>query len=132
MMRRDRPPGAATPPEDDAMADGQDGQAPPPDHDLAQAVEALIAELVEHQERRLVALGQRLHPGLSRDDLHGFDDVPALARDPQFVYEDGHYAGLLGAQAALRALLRRRAESSPPGPEGRRDAIFSGPDECAR
>jgi hypothetical protein len=68
---------------------------------------------VEHQERRLFALGQRLHPGLSRDDLHNFDDVPALSGDPQFVYEDGQYAGLLVAQAALRALLRRPPACGP-------------------
>ena len=94
--------------EDDAVADDLDAPAPPPDDDLARSVDALLCELVEHQERRLVALGQRLYPGLSRDDLHNFDDIPALAGDPLFVYEDGHYAGLLAARAALRSLLRRR------------------------
>jgi hypothetical protein len=100
--------GPPTPPEDDAVADPLEGPVPPADHELARAVDALLGELVEHQERRLAALGRRLHPALSRDDLHNFDDVPALARDPQFLYEDGHYAGLLAAQAALRALFRRR------------------------
>ncbi len=75
--------------------------------DLAAALETLVGELVRHQEARLVALGRRLHPALSRDDLHNFDDVPVLAADPQFAYEDGHYAGLLAAQAAVRALLRQ-------------------------
>lgn len=108
MMASRRPPGAVAPPEDFAVADDPDRSAPPPDDDLARSVDALLSELVELQERRLTALGQRLHPGLSRDDLHNFDDVPALAGDPLFVYEDGHYAGLLAAQAALRSFLRRR------------------------
>ncbi len=109
MTRRRPPPGPATPPEGETVADDTlDGTALPPDRDLARELEALLGELVENQERRLVALGRRLHPALSRDDLHNFDDVPALAGDPHFVYEDGHYAGLLAAQAAVRALLRRQ------------------------
>ena len=95
------------------MADDLHAPAPPPDDDLARSVDALLCELVEHQERRLLALGQRLHPGLSRDDMHNFDDVPALAGNPHFAYEDGHYAGLLAAQAALRALLRARPGPGP-------------------
>jgi len=118
------------------LADDPDAPAPPADDDLARSVDALLCELVEHQERRLVALGQRLYPGLSRDDLHNFDDIPALAGDPLFVYEDGHYAGLLAARAALRSLLRRREGLVPPdrtpGPDGPRDAIVSGPDDRAR
>lgn len=112
MTRRTRLPGPATPPEDEAVAEPQDELSIPPDRDLARALEALLDELVEHQERRLFALGRRLYPVLSRDDLHNFDDVPALARDPQFIYEDGHYAGLLAARSATRALVRRRADSA--------------------
>lgn len=78
--------------------------------DIAAALEALLDELVRHQEDRLYALGRRLLPALSRDDLHNFDDRPALAADPHFAYEDGQYAGLLAAQAALRALTRRRRD----------------------
>ena len=136
MLGRSRLPGAVSPPEDDAVADDVNGPTPPPEDDLARSVEALLSELVEHQEKRLVALGQRLHPALSRDDMHNFDDVPALAGDPLFVYEDGLYAGLLAAQAALRSLLRRRRgpvrPDAPPGPDGPRDDIVSGPDDRAR
>jgi hypothetical protein len=95
------------------LAQPPDRPSPPAEADLARAVDALLEQLVALQERRLFELGQRLHPGLSRDDLHNFDDVPALAGNPHFAYEDGHYAGLLAAQAALRALLRARPGPGP-------------------
>ncbi len=118
------------------MTDTLDGTALPPDHTFARRIEVLLGELVEHQERRLVALGRRLYPELSRDDLHNFDDVPLLAGDPHFAYEDGHYAGLLAAQMAVRALLRQQGSagglSPAPGPERPEGAIVPGPDDCAR
>ncbi len=80
----------------------------PPDVS-ARAVDALLDQLAAHQERRLFELGRPLYARLSRDDLLAFDDVPVLARDSRFVYEAGHYAGLLAARAAFRALFGSRA-----------------------
>lgn len=83
--------------------------------DSARAALALLDQLAAHQERRLFEMGRPLYAGLSRDDLLAFDDVPALARDLRFVYEAGHYAGLLAARAAFRALLRARTGEGGPG-----------------
>ncbi len=94
---------------------------------LDAALEDLFAGLVRQQEGRLYQAGRRLVPGLCLDDLLSPDDVPALRADPEFLYEDGLLAGLLAAQAAVRAFLadRRRGGAaggpppgSPPGAPG--------------
>lgn len=81
---------------------------------LAQGLEQLLAGMIRQQERRLHETGRRLVPGLTLDDLLSPDDVPALRADPEFLYEDGQLAGLLSAQAAVRAFLAdRRAPGVP-------------------
>lgn len=65
----------------------------------------VLRELIEQQERKLVATAARIEPRLTADDLLQPHDHPALARDPGFNYEDGLLAGLRSAQAALRATL---------------------------
>lgn len=75
---------------------------------LAAGLEGLFAQLIAQQERRLHETGRRLVPGLCLDDLLSPDDVPALRADPEFLYEDGLLAGLLSAQAAVRAYLADR------------------------
>ena len=52
---------------------------------------ALVTRVVERSGRRIEE-----------------DDYPELARDPRWNYEDGVLAGMLAAQMALRAELRRR------------------------
>ena len=66
-----------------------------------------LLELIAQQEAKLAACAARIAPHLTADDLLQPHDVPALARDPGFNYEDGVLAGLRSAAAAIRALARR-------------------------
>ena len=66
----------------------------------------VLVELIAHQESRLRACAARIDSRLTADDLLQPHDFPALARDPEFNYEDGVLAGLRSAQAALRAAAR--------------------------
>ena len=66
----------------------------------------LIDQLVAEQESRAYAIGRRLAPNLTLDDLYCPDDVVALRSDPEFMYAAGALSGLLAAQAALRAEVR--------------------------
>jgi hypothetical protein len=68
-------------------------------------VEATLASLVALQESKTLALARRLRPGLTAEDIRNPHDYTELD-DSDFHYEDGMLAGLLAAQAALRA--RRR------------------------
>ena len=68
-------------------------------------VEATLASLIALQESKTLALARRLRPGLTAEDIRNPHDYVELD-DSDFHYEDGMLAGLLAAQAALRA--RRR------------------------
>ena len=68
-------------------------------------VEATLASLIALQESKTLALARRLRPGLTAEDIRNPHDYTELD-DSDFHYEDGMLAGLLAAQAALRA--RRR------------------------
>lgn len=75
---------------------------------ITEGLEGLFSQLIAQQERRMHETGRRLVPGLCLDDLLAPDDVPALRADPEFLYEGGLLAGLLAAQAAVRAYLAER------------------------
>jgi hypothetical protein len=77
-------------------------------HELALELEALFEELVTHQRKRVLARAQRLVPRVTGDDVLSPVDVPELAGDVEWSYEDGVLAGYLAAQMAVRAHLLRR------------------------
>ncbi len=79
-----------------------------PRESLAQEFEEVLEGLVRHQRGRVLAEARRLDPRLTADDVLQPDDCPALSRDPHWNYEDGVLAGLLAAQIALRAHVRRQ------------------------
>ncbi len=70
-------------------------------------VEAVLAELIAHQHKKVFALAQRLIPNITDDDITQPQDFPALAQSPEWNYEDGILAGYRSAQMALRAAHRR-------------------------
>jgi hypothetical protein len=70
-------------------------------------VERLLDEMIAEQRRRLLALAQRLAPGLGPDDLPQPHDHRELAASPDFNFEDGILAGYLAFRAALRASRRK-------------------------
>lgn len=78
---------------------------------LVRSIETLFDELAAQQESRVRRLAARVVPEVTYDDLFAPDDVPALRNDPDYMYEDGLLAGILAAQTALRALLRRVEDS---------------------
>lgn len=67
----------------------------------------ILDEMIAAQRERLLALAQRLAPGLAPDDLLQPHDYPALAASPDFNFEDGILAGYLAVRAALRAARAR-------------------------
>jgi hypothetical protein len=74
-----------------------------------EAAEALLAAMVEAQDRKVLALARRLVRGLTPEDVRNPHDFPALVESAEFNYEDGILAGLRAAAAAVRA-ARREAE----------------------
>ena len=75
--------------------------------DLPAEIDTLLGEMIAQQESRLRRLGRRIVPEVTLDDLLAPDDVPALAADRDFMYEDGVLAGLLAARTAIRAQFGR-------------------------
>lgn len=66
-------------------------------------VEALLDELEEGQQKVLYALGRRIVPTLTTEDLLQPNDYPELEENPHFRYEEGVLAGIKTVRAALRA-----------------------------
>lgn len=64
----------------------------------------LLQELAEQQRRKLLECGKSLVPGLTDDDLWQPNDFPVLENHPLFRYEEGLWAGILTAIAAVAAL----------------------------
>jgi hypothetical protein len=77
------------------------------DLDRATAARALavIDELVAYQQRKVLELAQRIHPGLTEEDVRNVHDHPDVYGDPIFQFEDGQLAGLVAARIALKARL---------------------------
>ncbi len=71
--------------------------------ELASQVEKLFDELVAQQEKKVLDLARDLRPTATWDDLLQPQDLPEVADDPTFNYEDGLLAGLRAARMALRA-----------------------------
>jgi hypothetical protein len=72
-------------------------------------LEQLFEELIKLQRRKVLEAARRLNPRVTDDDVLSPDDMPELAQDPGWNYEDGLLAGYLAAQMAVRARLRRRS-----------------------
>ena len=73
---------------------------------IAEEMEHLFEELIAHQRARVLKRAQRLVPRITADDVLSPIDVPELAADVEWNYEDGLLAGYLAAQMAVRAHLR--------------------------
>ena len=53
----------------------------------------------------MLRLAQELRPNVTWDDLLQPQDIPEVAGDPTFNYEDGLLAGLKAARMAVRARI---------------------------
>lgn len=67
------------------------------------AIEALLDQLEESQRQALFALGRRIVPSLTQEDLLQPNDYPELEENPHFRYEEGVLSGIMTVRAALRA-----------------------------
>lgn len=77
------------------------------DLDIATVLRAMevVEGLVSHQKRKVLELAQRIHPGLTEEDVRNIHDYPDVYGDPIFQFEDGQLAGFVAAQIALKARL---------------------------
>jgi hypothetical protein len=76
---------------------------------LFAALEALLERMIEQQRAKVLKLAREALPRLGPEDVLNPFDFPELKAHPTFEYEDGILAGLISAQIALRAELRRTA-----------------------
>ena len=76
---------------------------------LLATVEALLERMIEQQRTKVLKLAREALPHLGPEDVLNPFDFPELKAHPTFEYEDGILAGLISAQIALRAELRRTA-----------------------
>jgi len=74
---------------------------------MIDAIEALFEQMIAQQRRKVLAVARSINPRMTDDDVLSPHDFPELADDPRFNYEDGLLAGLLSAQIAVRAEVRR-------------------------
>ena len=73
--------------------------------DTLAAVDRLMLELVAIQEKKVLDLANRIHPGLSSEDIRNPHDFPDLIADSGWNFEDGILSGLKAAHMALRAKI---------------------------
>ncbi|MGE3954254.1 MAG: hypothetical protein AB7F31_03525 [Parachlamydiales bacterium] len=64
---------------------------------------ALLDELAEGQQKKVLALGQKIRPNLTSEDALQPNDYPELEENPLFRYEEGVLEGILTVRAAIRA-----------------------------
>jgi hypothetical protein len=74
--------------------------------DVWDEVERMLQSMIDLQETKVLALARRLKPGVTAEDVRNAHDHRELD-DADLQFEDGTLAGILAAQAAVRA--RRRA-----------------------
>lgn len=68
-------------------------------------VDRLMLEMIEQQERKVLEMGRRIHPGLTAEDIRNPHDFPDLVASGEWNFEDGILSGLKSAHIAIRAKL---------------------------
>ena len=74
--------------------------------DSLRRVEAKLAELGRDQLDRLAVLAKNIDSRLTPDDLLSPRDIPELAVDPEFNYQDGVLTGIESARTAVKRIRR--------------------------
>jgi hypothetical protein len=69
------------------------------------AIDRLMLELIALQETKVLDLANKIHPGLSSEDIRNPHDFPDLIADSGWNFEDGILSGLKSAHMALRAKI---------------------------
>lgn len=86
----------------------------PPQPDFYQGVDRLLIPLIDQQRAKVLEIARKLRPGTTLEDILNPQTFPELIGDVSFNYEDGILTGLLSAQTALRAEIRRLDTSQQP------------------
>jgi hypothetical protein len=68
-------------------------------------VDALMLEMIEQQEQKVLQMARLIHPGVTPEDIRNPQDFPDLAGNSGWNFEDGILAGLKSAHMALRAKI---------------------------
>lgn len=63
----------------------------------------LADEISEQQGKKLLAMGRRIVPTLTPEDMLQPNDYPELDNHPEFRYEEGILAGINSLKIALQA-----------------------------
>jgi hypothetical protein len=71
----------------------------------AQRALDVLEELIAYQKKRVLELAQRLHPGVTEEDVRNVHDFPGISSDPIFQFEDGQLTGYVAAKIALKSRL---------------------------
>ncbi len=71
-------------------------------------LDRLFEELIAHQRKRVLEFARRLNPRATDDDVLSPIDIPELAGNAEWNYEDGLLHGYLSAQMAVRAKVREQ------------------------
>ena len=75
--------------------------------ELLDEIDRLLEAAISQQRAKVLALARRILPHVGPEEVLNPDGFPELAGDGPFNYEDGLLAGLIAAQMAIRAQLRR-------------------------
>ena len=81
---------------------------------VVQALEVMEG-LIAYQQKKVLDLAQRIHPGLTEEDVRNIHDYPDVYGDPIFQFEDGQLAGFVAARIALKARLLGGTLQAPAG-----------------
>jgi hypothetical protein len=73
--------------------------------DTLAAIDKLMLELIELQHKKVLDLANKIHPGLSSEDIRNPHDFPDLIADSGWNFEDGILSGFKSAHMALRAMI---------------------------
>lgn len=71
-----------------------------------EAIDQLIGEMVEQQQKKLLKTGRYIVPTLTAEDVLQPNDYMELENNPHFRYEEGILAGLQSLQIALNSIRR--------------------------
>jgi hypothetical protein len=70
----------------------------------------LLEQMIAQQRAKVLRIARQVIPHLSPEDVLNPHDYPELKAHPTFDFEDGLLAGLIAAQVAIRAELRKNAK----------------------
>ena len=68
----------------------------------------VLDAMADQQRAKVLSVARRVVPHLTAEDVLNPHDFDELRSSPEFHYEDGILAGILAAEAALRALSKRQ------------------------